>query len=98
MTSVLGARPLHLAAFLGDDERWVKVKKIQIGKHRRFELSFHGGTAGAAGISTVLWRSSFNEDRATASEIRAVPAFPGMHDHGRPSDLGHPVSQCPSKS
>jgi hypothetical protein len=33
MASVLGARPLLLAEFLGVDEWWVKVKKIQIGKN-----------------------------------------------------------------
>jgi len=81
--------PLLLAGFLGNDQRRVKVKKIQIGKDRRFKLFLHDGTAAAAGISTGFWRSSFNEDRATASDIRAMPAFPGMHDHGRASDLGH---------
>jgi hypothetical protein len=82
--------PLLLAGFLGDDQRRVKVKKIQIGKDRRFKLFLHDGTAAAAGISAGFWRPSFNEERATASEIRAMPAFPGMHDHGRASDLGDP--------
>jgi hypothetical protein len=59
-----------------------KSKKIEVLKDGRRIFLFHQAAAGAAGILSLNFASSFHENSTSARRIHAMPAFSGFHVHG----------------
>jgi hypothetical protein len=78
--SILGRVPVS-------EDRLRESPEIEITKDRRRIVLLHNAAAGATRILPLNFAVSFNENRATARCIEAMPAFSGFHDHGPFSSL-----------
>jgi hypothetical protein len=62
--------------------RLVEMQKIEVAKDGRRIRLLHNAAAAAAGVFPFSFAAYFNQNRATAPRIGAMPAFSGLHHHG----------------